>query len=128
MAEMNASDQDKFVKILDDVSTGWSLTEFQRDKSNEAIRFVDVSGAQWDDWTGDIYANRPKMQIDKTSQSVNLFNSEWRTNRFAVKYRPSDEKTSVKDAELLNGLFRKDWRDANGDQSMDNAVNEMSKG
>jgi len=128
MAEMNASDQDKFVKILDDVSTGWSLTEFQRDKSNEAIRFVDVSGAQWDDWTGDIYANRPKMQIDKTSQSVNLFNSEWRTNRFSVKYRPSDEKTSVKDAELLNGLFRKDWRDANGDQSMDNAVNEMSKG
>jgi len=128
MAEMNASDQDKFVKILNDVSTGWNLTEFQRDKSNEAIRFVDVSGAQWEDWTGKVFADRPRMQIDKTSQSVNLFNSEWRTNRFAVKYRPSDEKTSVKDAELLNGLFRKDWRDSNGDQSMDNGVNEMSKG
>lgn len=124
------SDQikDKFVKTLEKVSEAWNLTQFQRDQSNESIRFVDVSGAQWEGWAGAQFANRPRMELDKASQSVNLFQAEWRTNRFTVKYRPSDEKTSAKDAELLNGLFRKDYRDANGEQSMDNVVNEMSKG
>ena len=128
MHEMSGKNKDDFVKILNKVSEAWNLTEFQRDQSNESIRFVDVSGAQWEGWAGDQFANRPRMELDKASQSVNLFQAEWRTNRFAVKYRPSDEKTSAKDAELLNGLFRKDYRDSNGEQSMDNVVNEMSKG
>ena len=128
MDELSADKKDKFVRILHDVSEAWNLTEFQRDQSNESIRFVDVAGAQWEGWAGDQFANRPRLQLDKASQSVNLFNAEWRTNRFSVKYRPSDAKTSDKDAELLNGLFRKDYRDSNGEQSMDNVVNEMSKG
>jgi len=128
MHEMSDKNKDDFVKILDKVSSAWNLTEFQRDQSNESIRFVDVSGAQWEGWAGVQFANRPRMELDKASQSVNLFQAEWRTNRFAVKYRSSDEKTSAKDAEFFNGLFRKDYRDSNGEQSMDNVVNEMSKG
>ena len=121
-------EKEELEKILTDVSEAWNLTEFQRDQSNESIRFVDVTGAQWEGWVSQQFANRPRMELDQTSQAVNLFNAEWRTGRFGVKYRPDSSKTSEEDAELMNGLFRKDWRASNGDQSMDNNVNEMSKG
>ena len=128
MGSMSPEQQNKFSKMLTNVSEAFSLTEFQRDRSNESIRFVDVAGAQWEDWVGEQFADRPRMELDNVSRSVNMFNGEWQKNRFSVKYRPSDEKTSEQDADLLNGLFRKDWRDSNGEQSTDNSVSEMSKG
>jgi len=118
----------EYDQILFNVSQSWNLTEYQRDKSNESIRFVDVPGGAWEGWVSDQFANRPRMEMDQASRSVNLFNGEWRASRFTVKYRPDDGKTSEQDAELLNGLFRKDWRKSNGDQSMDTTVAEMSKG
>jgi len=118
----------EYENILHDVSQAWNLTEFQRDKSNESIRFIDVPGGQWEGWVNSQFANRPRLEMDRVSQSVNLFNGEWRASRFTVKYRPDDGETSDEDADLMNGLFRKDWRRSNGDQSMDNAVAEMSKG
>lgn len=128
MAQSSTKEDKEFTDILGKVSEAWSLTESQRDKSNESIRFVDVPGAQWEGSLTQQFANRPRMELDKVSQAVNLFNSEWRTGRFGVNYRPDNTATSDKDAELLNGLFRKDWRKSNGDQSMDNNVSEMSKG
>ncbi len=120
-------DQD-FQDKLTDISQAWNLTSFQRDKSGESIRFVDVSGGQWEGVFADQFANRPKMELDVTSQAVNMFNAEWRKSRFAVKYRPDDTKTSEDDAELLNKLYRTDYRNSNGNQALDTAVDEMSKG
>jgi hypothetical protein len=118
----------KFDKTLTKVSTSWNLSEFQRDLSNESIRFVDVPGAQWEGWVRQQFANRPRMELDLASQTVNKFNTEWREGRVTVKYRADDTKTSEDDAELLNGLFRKDYRRCNGTQATDCAVGEMSKG
>lgn len=117
-----------FQKDLTNISTAWNLVEYQRDKSNESIRFVDVAGGQWEDGYKKHFANRPRMEMDMVSRAINRFNGEWKSNRFSVKFLPDDAKTSEKDAELLNGLFRRDWRRDNGNQSADNAVNEMSKG
>jgi hypothetical protein len=115
-------------KILNDISQAWNLQEYQRDLSNESFRFVDVTGAQWEGWIQKQFANRPRLEMDKTSQAVNKFNAEWREGRSTVKYRSDDSKTSEKDAEVLNGLFRRDHRKGDGEQSIDNAVAEMSKG
>ena len=128
MPQLDEKSGKELESILNKVSEAWNLTEFQRDQSNESIRFVDVAGAQWEGWAGHQFADRVRMVVDRVGQAVNKFNTEWRKGRFGVKYRPDDEKTSEDDAELLNGLFRKDWRKSNGDQSMDNAVGEMSKG
>ena len=68
---MSDKNKDDFVKILQKVSEAWNLTEFQRDQSNESIRFVDVSGAQWEGWAGVQFDNRPRMELAKASQSVN---------------------------------------------------------
>jgi len=120
--------EDKFGKILNQVSNSWNLSEYQRDLSNESIRFVDVPGAQWEGWVKQQFANRPRMELDLASQTVNKFNTEWREGRVTVKYRADDSRTSEDDAELLNGLFRKDYRRSHGTQATDCAVGEMSKG
>jgi len=125
--QTNTADE-TFQKDLNKISESWNLTEYQRDKSNESIRFVDVTGGQWEDGYKRQFANRPRMEMDMVSRAINRFNGEWKSGRFSVKYLPDDEITSEKDAEILNGLFRRDWRRDNGNQSADNAVNEMSKG
>lgn len=117
-----------FQKDLNLISKSWNLTEFQRDKSDESIRFVDVPGAQWEDGYKRQFANRPRMELDMTGRAVHIYNGEWKSNRFGVKFLPDDMATSEKDADILNGLFRRDWRRDNGTQSIDNCVNEQSKG
>jgi len=125
---MSDAESAKYGRVLEQVSEGWNLQEQQRDQANESMRFVDVPGAQWEGWVKQQFANRPRMEFDKTSLAVNKFNTEWREGRVTVKYRSDDSATSEDDAELLNGLFRKDYRKCNGVQSTDNAVQEMSKG
>ena len=125
---MSDADSAKYGAVLDKVSESWNLQEQQRDQANESMRFVDVPGAQWEGWVEQQFANRPRMEFDKTSLAVNKFNTEWREGRVTVKYRSDDIGTSDDDAELLNGLFRKDYRKCNGVQATDNAVQEMSKG
>ena len=127
-ATQTGDKDDKFSDILNCVSDAWFNSEYQREKSGEAIRFVDVAGGQWEDWYAQQFANRPRLELDITSQAVHSFNGEWRKGRFNVKYRPDDTKASEQDAELANKLYRTDFRKSNGTQAVDNAVSEMSKG
>jgi hypothetical protein len=125
---LTEQDRNRAGKILNDISKAWNLQEYQRDLSNESMRFVDVAGAQWEGWIQRQFANRPRLEMDKTSLAVNKFNAEWRESRSTVRYRADDSDTSEKDAEVLNGLFRRDYRKGDGEQAIDHAVAEMSKG
>lgn len=118
---------DGFLQILNNISDAWNDLAFQREKSEESMRFVDVSGGQWEGFLEDQFAHRPKFELDLTSQAVNQFNGEWRKGRFMVKYRPYDTKASEQDANLMNSLFRTDFNNSNGIVCVDTAVDEMSK-
>lgn len=124
---LNVRLEDALKDVRQDAS---NLTE-QTDTANEAFRFVDVPGGHWegfrDQISADTSTNRAMMQFDMVADKVNRFLGEWGNNRMGVEYKPDDMKTSDEDAELLNGMYRADFRDSSGKLSLDNGVMELAK-
>lgn len=99
----------------------------QRDKANADLRFISTTGGQWEDWMGEAWDNRTRLEFDTTSDFIYRYLGEWSENRNDVEYKPDDPKgkTTDKDAELLNGIYRADFLDESGDVSMKQAVYEQ---
>ena len=126
---MGSEDRTEHQRIIDLVDKDYFNLDQQRDWSNEDMRFCDVDGAMYDDWFRDQFESRPKMEFNKVAQAVHRFVGEWASNRFDTKFLPDDgSKTGDADAELLSGLYRKDFRRSSGAEAIDNAVQEMAKG
>lgn len=121
-------DNEELQRIHELVDKDYFAVDQQRDWSNEDMRFCDVDGAMYEDWFQEQFANRPKMEFNKVAQAVHRFNGEWASNRFEAKFLPDDGKTSEEDADLLSGMYRKDFRRSSGAEAVDNAVSEMAKG
>jgi hypothetical protein len=98
----------------------------QRDKANEDMRFVNVTGGAWEGFLEDVFKDRAKMEFDLVSNFLFRFIGEWNLNRQGVKFKPDGDTTTDKDAELLNDIFRADFRDGSGKMAMDNAVYEAA--
>jgi len=127
--ENDLETNDELNKIQRIIDRDYYAVDQQRDWSNEDIRFVDVDGAMYEDWfREELFDDRPKMEFNKVAQSVHRFLGEWASNRFQTKFIPDDGITSEADAELLSGLYRKDFRRSSGAEAIDNAVQEMAKG
>jgi len=125
---MADKDREEVTRIQRLIDRDYYAVDQQREWSNEDIRFCDVDGAMYEDWFAEQFANRPKMEFNKVAQAVHRFVGEWASNRFEVKFLPDDGETSEADADLLSGLYRKDFRRSSGAEMVDNAVQEMAKG
>jgi len=112
---------DKF-KI--DVAQDASINLEQRGQANIDMRMVMVQGGQWEDFLEDQFEGRVQLEFDLISNHIQRFMGEWNQNRVAVDYRPTDSAGDQKDAMLLNNLFRTDYRQFSGKESLDNAVQE----
>jgi hypothetical protein len=128
--EADTKDKLKFDDMLakfkqDIISDADDLSE-QRDKANADMRFINVPGGMWEDFLAEDFDNRTKLEVDQTSPLVNKFLGEWSKNRIGVEFKPTDTKTSDDDAELLNGIYRADFRDESGKMALINAVNEAT--
>jgi len=104
--------------------TDFAATEEQRDKSNEELRFVMVSGGQWEGYLEDQFEDRAKIELDQCCDYLYRTYAQWTDNRVGVNYAPDDEATTDDDAELLDGLFRRDLQRRNGQAALDAAVFE----
>lgn len=109
-----------------DVERDAEIISEQRDKANEDMRFVNVDGGQWEGFLEDEYKDRAKLEFDLISDYKNRFVGEWNLNRVGVEYKADDSDTSDDDAELLNGIYRADFRDNSGRAAIDNAVDEVA--
>ena len=98
----------------------------QRDKANEDMRFINVTGGMWEGFLEDDFVDRAKLEFDLVSNYIYRYFAEWNTNRMGVVYKPDDSATSDDDAELLNGIYRADFRDGSGKIAVDNAVYEAA--
>ena len=98
----------------------------QRDQANDDMRFINVRGAQWEDFLEADFENRARLEFDITSPYINRFMGNWNQNRVGVEFKPDDSKSSDDDAELLNGIYRIDFREGSGKMSVDNAVQEAA--
>ena len=108
-------------ELVDDFAASADM----RDMSNEEYRFVMVAGGQWEGWLENPYENRAKMQLNHVAAFVRRHHSAYLQNRPAVNYSPSDEATSDADADLLDGLIRRDLQRKGGQASIDTAVWEQ---
>ena len=105
--------------------------EPQRDNRNQCLedrRFAFVSGAQWEDSLGEQFENRPRFEVNKISLAITRLFSEYRNNRITVNFKCKDSCANAETAENLNGLYRADEQDSNGQEAYDNAFEEATAG
>ncbi len=120
-------DSNKLDKFKLDVSKDADIVYQQTIQANEDMRFVNVVGGMWEDFLENSFdAERVKLELDIVSAPLQRFLGEWDLNRVGVDYKPDDSKTSDKDAEMLNGIYRADFRNFSGTIATDQAVDEAA--
>lgn len=122
-------DDEKLDKFKTDVTKDAEISDEQRDLSNEDVRFINAPGGMWEDFLTDdgseFWEDRTRLQFDIISSYTRRFIGEWNLNRAGVDFKPDDDATSDDDAELLNGVYRADFKNFDGKMSVDNAVDEV---
>ena len=123
------TEDERLIRFKLDIVRDADVTDEQRDQANEDMRFVNVVGGMWEGFlTNDFTEDRVKMEFDLVSDFLQTFLGKWALSPVAVEYKPDDSKTSDDDAELLNGIYRADFRNNSGDIATDLAVDEASIG
>lgn len=112
-------------KFLTQLEVDADDIEESRERATEEARFINVPGGQWDDFLENEFSNRTKLQVDQTSEVVHRFQGEQSLNRTGVEFKPTDAKTSDKEAELLNGIFRADFADNSGSIAFKQAIQDL---
>ncbi len=111
-------------EYLQEFDNDWLSTQDVREKANEEYRFVNVAGAHWEGWLEDAYEKRAKLEMNHISEYCRRTYSQWINNRQTVNYSPADDSTSDDDADLLDGLIRRDLIRNGGQAAIDTAVKE----
>ncbi len=125
--EVFGSDDDKITKFKLDIISDADVVDQPRLNANSDMRFVNIDGGMWEEFlTDDFDAERVRLEMDLISNYLQRFIGEWNQNRVGVEYKPNDAGTTKEDAELLNGIYRSDFRQHSGKLSTDNAVDECA--
>jgi len=121
------SEAEMLNRFKQDIITDADAVEEQTEAAEEDMRFLNVIGGMWEGFFGDELIDRVKLQFPMIANFLNRIQAEWNQNRVGVEFKPGDDlRTSDKDAELLNGIHRADFRvRGNGKKSIDNAVLEV---
>lgn len=125
---MTAELQELHAQALKNFDLAFSASQEVREEIKDDRMFVTVPGGQWDGMWANNFAGRPKMEQDLISRELDRVWGEYAQNRVTVNFRPADGETSDKDAELLDGMFRADMEDSDGQEASDNAVKDAIKG
>ena len=118
-------DNTRLNELKEQFYDAYSSSQDMRDQSNEEYRFITVPGAQWEGWLESDYESRAKPQLNHTSAFCRRVHQAYLNARPQVNYSPSDEATTDEDAELLDGLYRRDLNRSGGQASIDTAVWEQ---
>jgi len=81
------ADQQKLDDFMNEIIIDAELTEDQRDKANEDMRFVNVTGGMWEGFLDDQFQDRTKLEFDLVSNYVNRFLGQWNLNRVGVEFK-----------------------------------------
>lgn len=115
-------------QYLSDVDDDYFASYDQREASNEDIRFSAIEGAQWEGDLEEQFSNRPRYQVNKTSEAVRRFMGEYSASEIDIKFAPANADASDNDAKILKGLYLRDYRNSDGDEEEYYAIDEMARG
>lgn len=128
MAKSKAQEnQDVHAKALEQYNRIWSAvggTDGERELAKTDRRFVGVTGAQWEGALGDQFANKVKIEVDKTSLAVERVDNEYRSNRITVDFEAKDGSENDDLADVCDGLYRADEQHSGAQEAYDTAFNE----
>lgn len=118
------SDLDKY---KDDVVKDYNALEDTRFAAGEDMRFIGVDGGMWENFLTEAFTDdRVKLELDVTSPYVMRYIGERNKNRANVVFTSDDKATTDDDARLLNGIYRSDFKDNDGQISQDAAIYETA--
>lgn len=119
--------QEKLNRFKVEVGLDGDAVEDQMQQADEDMRFLNVIGGMWEGFFENELQNRVKLQFPMIANFLNRVIAEWNQNRVGVEYKPGDDMdTSDKDAELMNGIHRADFRRRGmGKKAIDNSVLEV---
>lgn len=125
--KINESEASMLDRFKLEIITDANAVQDQTTEAESDMRFLNVIGGMWEDFFDKELENRVKLQFPMISKFLNMAQAEWNKNRVGVEYKPGDhEETSEKDADLLNGIYRSDFRRrGTGKKAIDNAVLEV---
>ena len=126
--DSNATDpDDQLSRFKLDINNDADVMIDQRDSADADMRFINVKGGMWEGFLEGTDSNsgiRLKLEFDLISDFVQTVMTEWNLNRVGVEYKPNDNRTSKEDTDLLNGIYRADFRRHSGKIATDNAMLE----
>ncbi len=105
----------------------WSAVGGEEGERSLALtdrRFVGISGAQWEGSLGDQFANKVKIEVDKTSLAVERVDNEYRSNRITVDFTAKDGSKNDALADVCDGLYRSDEQFSGAQEAYDVAFKE----
>ncbi len=132
IVEDDAGKLDRFkTELADDANA----MQDQREEAMLDLRFIKVKGGMWEDRTTLIHDDhftdaaddsglRVKLELDLISDHIDTFLGEYSLSRINVEYKPTDPGTTTDHSDLLNGIYRDDFRRNDGKIATDNAVQE----
>ncbi|PCJ24145.1 MAG: hypothetical protein COA96_10390 [SAR86 cluster bacterium] len=126
--DISSEDQLRLDDFKKQISDDADAMDDQRELANEDMRFVNVDGGMWEGFYENVFDfdDRVKLELDIVSNPLQRFIGEWNQNRTGVDFKPDDAGTTKDDSDLLNGIYRSNFRDNSGAVSTDNAVMECA--
>lgn len=91
-------------------------------------RFAFIAGAQWEGPLSVQFENKPRLEVNKTAQSIKDIIVEYRNNRIDVTFMPKDGSNADEMADACAALFRSDEQDSTAEEAYDNAFEELLGG
>lgn len=96
----------------------------ERKQCVEDRRFYSIPGAMWEGSFGEMFENKPKIEINKLMLSIMRIVSEYRNNRISVDFVSKDGTGDDNLADVCDGLYRADEQDSCANEAYDNAFEE----
>lgn len=103
----------------------------QKDERKQCVedrRFYSIPGAMWEGPLGEMFENKPKIEINKLMLAIMRIISEYRNNRITVDFVSKDGTGDDALADTCDGLYRADEQDSAADEAYDNSFEEAVGG
>ena len=121
-------DRETLEAFKKDIQDDADAMDDQREKANEDMRFVNIDGGSWENWYEETFdhPDRVRLELDIISNPLQRFIGEWGMNSVGVDFKPDDAGTTEGDSELLNGIYRSDFRNYSGNVATNAAIMECA--
>ena len=129
---MAISKAERLAKIHEEALTEFNDIQMvmrdQRLQCLEDRRFYSIPGAMWEGAYGELFANKPRIEVNKVHLAVIRIINEYRQNRISVDFVPKDGASNEETADVCDGLYRADEQDSSAQEAYDNAFEEAVGG